>query len=548
MEPNDELLSAYLDDELSDAERTQVEQRLETDGAYRRRYEDYQVLREAVQKLPRHRLGDDFAKHIVDLIGTGQATLDQATPEQAANELSPGVSESTPRRLVGRIVPWAVASLAAGVVFMLLIPSLRERKSSLATRIPASNGEEVLPAESALTDEFGSGLVLSAPESAVDAENVSVDAAKVASDAYSAELFSEREAPPAPAFDDVLEEGKEEQILQKAAGTTSVEGLVEIDRLAEKTDESRGNRGLGEFDYVVTATSVGHKQLQTVLENQRIVSANAPINLRGSNESTSLYKSRSLALPYEQPSPTSSDTTAARSQAAAAPKAAPATAGGIAGRDVSGLARKSGERFRSKEDSLAGAVEQDTATQYVLVEASQQRIQAVLRELNQFGPQIESLPNESAGTAWQAPNVSTGEFWYQPVDEDAPAGKKLREPTANNIAPTQDAAAESRTPAIAPALVERDETFERNGTYKDSELDADAISRRDRQVRRQTKARFAAPSDEPAQQYFSVEALGRSLGRITGGSEDRVRVLFVVGTSQPSGEPEDSSPAQPARP
>ncbi len=556
MEPTDELLSAFLDDELSDAERRLVEQRLETDDVYRRRYDDYLALREAVQKLPRHRLDDDFAKRIVNVIETRRATQESATAER-----SPDVSKPTPRRLLVRILPWALASLAAGVVFALFIPALQGPTTGLATRSTVSDDDQPIPRVSAsMDDKSDFGIAASEPESLVE-ENVVVDAEKF-SDAYSTESFFKREADRPEALGAVGAEGKEGQIRQKASGLDRVGRSFGIDEIADKISESSGNLSRDQYDYVVTATNVDDFQLRAALERQGIVSIDTSINSKRDNKSTTSLTSPSLASPDKRHAPISGETISAPRQAAAASKAAPAPSRGVGGRDDGDLRQKSGDRFRRAR--VPGAVEQDTATlapeqarepeQYVVVEASRQRILALLRDLNQSGLRIESASGKTAGTTWAIPDVSAGGFWYELADEGSPEPERKgrgeqRQLAASDSAPAPDAAAvDGRTAKSTPRLFEQRKALKKNGTNSDSDLDANQIPEPDPQVQRQAR-RFAAPSNEPAQQrLFRAEAVEENLGRITGDAETPLRVLFVVRTSNSSETLEQSSSEEPARP
>lgn len=67
-EMDDELISAYLDGELSDSERQQVERELAENARYRRLCDDLRSLQENLQLLPVHRLGEDFCDKVLNQI------------------------------------------------------------------------------------------------------------------------------------------------------------------------------------------------------------------------------------------------------------------------------------------------------------------------------------------------------------------------------------------------------------------------------------------------------------------------------------------------
>lgn len=62
---NDELLSAYLDGELTDEERTQVEARLREDENARELLDQLRSASEAIRNLPQHALGYDLREQIL---------------------------------------------------------------------------------------------------------------------------------------------------------------------------------------------------------------------------------------------------------------------------------------------------------------------------------------------------------------------------------------------------------------------------------------------------------------------------------------------------
>ncbi len=61
----DELISAYLDDELSLDERKQVEELLMDSAEHRRMFEELRALRQGLHSLPKHRLDADFARRVL---------------------------------------------------------------------------------------------------------------------------------------------------------------------------------------------------------------------------------------------------------------------------------------------------------------------------------------------------------------------------------------------------------------------------------------------------------------------------------------------------
>ena len=79
-----ELLSAYLDGELSSDQREQVAHRLAADAEYRSELEALQALQAALQELPRFRLAPEANDRIM-----------QDIRRLAAEEISHGVGEAS---------------------------------------------------------------------------------------------------------------------------------------------------------------------------------------------------------------------------------------------------------------------------------------------------------------------------------------------------------------------------------------------------------------------------------------------------------------------
>ena len=80
--PNDELLSAYLDDELSPADRARVEERLATDSDYATTLEGLRNVRERLRALPKGSI--DVRRAVMDQV-SDQAP---AVTREAAIELA----------------------------------------------------------------------------------------------------------------------------------------------------------------------------------------------------------------------------------------------------------------------------------------------------------------------------------------------------------------------------------------------------------------------------------------------------------------------------
>jgi hypothetical protein len=97
---DDELLSAYIDGELTDEERAAVEARLETDPAARELIAELRSLSGSLKSLPRATLAEDLRGPVLNQVGTSQVLL-------------PRVQLSMARRLM-----WPAIAIAAALMLM----------------------------------------------------------------------------------------------------------------------------------------------------------------------------------------------------------------------------------------------------------------------------------------------------------------------------------------------------------------------------------------------------------------------------------------------
>jgi hypothetical protein len=110
---DDELLSAFVDGELSDAELAAVETRLRDDPRARELVAELRAVSETLRSLPRHKLGAD---------------LREAVLQQAVTHREPVPADS------GSVRRWAWAALAvaAAVLLTVYLPDAGKEKQQLA--------------------------------------------------------------------------------------------------------------------------------------------------------------------------------------------------------------------------------------------------------------------------------------------------------------------------------------------------------------------------------------------------------------------------------
>jgi Predicted transmembrane transcriptional regulator (anti-sigma factor) len=123
LEYSDELLSAYLDGELSPAERAQVESQLAADPEARQLLDELRVLSSEVRSLPRYTAGSEFSQRVVLAALAAEGTQrGQFTPGSVARASS-AVASAVPvsgrrgRRILAVLA--GVAATAAALAIMI---------------------------------------------------------------------------------------------------------------------------------------------------------------------------------------------------------------------------------------------------------------------------------------------------------------------------------------------------------------------------------------------------------------------------------------------
>jgi anti-sigma factor RsiW len=125
---SDEMISAYLDGELSSDERQAVERAMQQDAACRQLYDQLRALRESLQGLPRHELEPEFAARVLQRIA-------EIRPDHAPQPAPVPAPRGFRRGLV-----WAAVAIAAGVAVMLLAPP-SERERHHVVQAPSDKNE-----------------------------------------------------------------------------------------------------------------------------------------------------------------------------------------------------------------------------------------------------------------------------------------------------------------------------------------------------------------------------------------------------------------------
>lgn len=132
-----ELLSAYLDGELTADEQAIVEQRLAESAEFRQLHDELRALRSGLESLPRYKLNDDLASIV---LRRAERTM-LSTP--AVSQLAPATSSepvvladrptTTDRVLRGlKMFRWSIVAVAVAMLIMIFNPGDRQDEQQVA--------------------------------------------------------------------------------------------------------------------------------------------------------------------------------------------------------------------------------------------------------------------------------------------------------------------------------------------------------------------------------------------------------------------------------
>ncbi len=127
-----EMLSAYLDDELSAPERDAVEARLAESAEWRTELDDVRAARDAVRALPAREAPEGFWDSLL-----ANVEADDDAAEEPAPVMS--IESRRPRRRVAWIA--AAAAIVVGLVAVIAVPRRNEVTPNV-TAVVASHGAQ----------------------------------------------------------------------------------------------------------------------------------------------------------------------------------------------------------------------------------------------------------------------------------------------------------------------------------------------------------------------------------------------------------------------
>lgn len=210
---DDELLSAYLDDELSPAERARVDERLAADPAARALMEQMRAVSLAVRRLPVEKLDVDLRESILARAEQAKQT-DNAKfarfPAESSSNVSPATTPEIdrPRLSFGRTRRgwfWAGLAVAAAILMAFILPkdhgqnvAVRRKPASDEPRFGAAEMRAV-PAPASPVDQVAQDAPAPAPVPANEAAPAAAQVADLYAGAPSRGMAAPQPAPSAQA-------------------------------------------------------------------------------------------------------------------------------------------------------------------------------------------------------------------------------------------------------------------------------------------------------------------------------------------------------------
>ena len=283
--PLEELISAYLDGELSADERVRAEQLLLDDPAARRLFDQFRRLGGHVRQLPRHTLPPDFCQQV--LRDAERQMLAQAATPAAASASSSIAGPSIAGRGDARAEqPWSerirrpliYAMLAVSVSFVLMAvsPERSPKRGAVAMKERAA-GAESAAVEGDLADSRPNASRLAPPAPNISAPSMSAPVGDIAASADAPLPTSTTSPALAPTLGDPLAEtlGRSESVVNVnpkggVAGGMGAAGYAEGLSPGGGLSFETSAQGLLVVECAVAPEALKNQLFQKVLAKQQV--------------------------------------------------------------------------------------------------------------------------------------------------------------------------------------------------------------------------------------------------------------------------------------
>jgi anti-sigma factor RsiW len=198
-EPREELISAYVDGELSPEERAQVEKWLADIPELRQLHDELRAVKSSLQSLPRHKLDHDLGETVLRraerTVLAGSSEVSVAGRVGPAGPLEAWWSHNTWRRWA-----WPAVAIAAALLLIVFDSQRQPAEREVAQAPPADAAIQESPEASARVagELLDRAEELGAPPAEMHAADESGDLAKVEADGqiYRYQLRNQHELKP----------------------------------------------------------------------------------------------------------------------------------------------------------------------------------------------------------------------------------------------------------------------------------------------------------------------------------------------------------------
>ncbi|MFP6613394.1 MAG: hypothetical protein VB835_13880, partial [Pirellulales bacterium] len=183
---HEELISAYLDGELTGDELRTVERLLAESEEARQLFDELRSLQGGLRSLPKHSLGEEFSQAVLRrteraLLSGRDADRGLAGPSkpESANAPSPFAARDAADRSAAlrRRVTWSVLAIAAAVLIMIFVPPTSENRQTAshddeqkaAAAAPSANSDARIGADADSPDDASLDSVVEESDEFADA-------------------------------------------------------------------------------------------------------------------------------------------------------------------------------------------------------------------------------------------------------------------------------------------------------------------------------------------------------------------------------------------
>lgn len=153
--PENERLGAYLDGELTAAERAEVERLLAADPSARQLVEELRTLRTTLQELPPLSIGRSIRNEVLGRVEQPKATLAPRPTDGDATETRSSWRAMAGRMFQARALIWSGVAVAVAVLIWVMEPGRRDDRLAMTEAAP-----EATPSMRAYDDAEATGMAI----------------------------------------------------------------------------------------------------------------------------------------------------------------------------------------------------------------------------------------------------------------------------------------------------------------------------------------------------------------------------------------------------